>query len=244
MNTPLRTRLFSLFLALLLSLSLAMPVVAADDDPPETAIPASVSLNQTTMSLKVGETGTLTATLKDKDGKEITTIPEGVKVEWKSGDPEEASVSPASGSLTASVKALKTADTHDNIKEVSITLTVTLANGTSLPVQTCNVIVSLNVPDGVTVTPNTTEMAPGQKITLTASVTPDTLDQTVTWRSDNTAVATVNAETGEVTAVAAGVAKITATSKADPSKQGTCTIKVSGDQTDIDFGDYGPGEEW
>ena len=41
-----------------------------------------------------------------------------------------------------------------------------------------------------------------------------------------------------------GTVTITATSKADPAKKGTCTINVSADQTDIDFGDYGPGEEW
>ena len=245
MKTSIRKRLLSLFLALAMLAALTPAAVAVDgaesgdgagivqdgnsqdDGTQETVVPSSVSLSQTTMSLKVGENGTLTATLKDASGQEITTIPQGVKVEWTSTDPQEVSVTPASGSLTASVQALKTAETNDNIKEVSITVTVTRADGTALPPQTCNVLVSPNVPDGVSVTPNQIELAPEQKTTLTAAVTPDTLDQTVTWRSENTAIATVNEATGEVTAVAPGETKIIATSKAN-GLEAACTVTVQG----------------
>ena len=37
---------------------------------------------------------------------------------------------------------------------------------------------------------------------------------------------------------------ITATSIADPTKKGTCTITVSADQAGIEFGGYGPEENW
>ena len=64
----------------------------------------------------------------------------------------------------------------------------------------------------------------GESVTLIANVSPDdATDKTVSWSSDNTAVATVN-ESGKVTAVAAGEATITA--KAG-EKSGTCKVKVN-----------------
>ena len=66
----------------------------------------------------------------------------------------------------------------------------------------------------------------------------------MTWTSSDTTIATVDA-TGKVTTTdKTGTVTITATSVADPSKKGTCSVKVSGDQTDIDFGEYGPEENW
>lgn len=49
--------------------------------------------------------------------------------------------------------------------------------------------------------------------------------QTVSWSSSNTSVATVSA-LGVVTAVATGIATITATSQQDTSMSGTCTVTV------------------
>ena len=75
----------------------------------------------------------------------------------------------------------------------------------------------------------------GASETLTATVAPaEATNQKVTWKSSNAAVATDKV----------GTVTITATSKADPAKKGTCTIKVSGDQTDIGYGEYGPEENW
>jgi hypothetical protein len=66
----------------------------------------------------------------------------------------------------------------------------------------------------------------GQKQALTASVLPaDAADKSVTWASDNTAVARVDAD-GLVTGVAAGKAVITATTK-DGGKTATCTVTVT-----------------
>ena len=54
------------------------------------------------------------------------------------------------------------------------------------------------------------ELTEGNTATLTATVVPEkATDKTVTWRSDNTDVATVD-ENGLVTAVAEGTANITA----------------------------------
>jgi hypothetical protein len=60
---------------------------------------------------------------------------------------------------------------------------------------------------------------------LTATVLPSGTSQGVTWSSSNSAVATVAAN-GVVTATGSGEAVITAASSADPSKTGTCTVKV------------------
>ena len=60
-----------------------------------------------------------------------------------------------------------------------------------------------------------------------SSVTPsDATDQTVTWRSSNTAVATVD-ENGVVTAVAAGTAIITATAHDGSAVSASCTVTVT-----------------
>ncbi len=66
----------------------------------------------------------------------------------------------------------------------------------------------------------------GKTLTLKATVTPETLtDKTVTWKSSNTAVATVTSA-GKVTGVKAGTATITCTSKATGAKA-TCKVTIS-----------------
>lgn len=64
------------------------------------------------------------------------------------------------------------------------------------------------------------------KVTLTATVKPDNAaDKTVTWSSDNPAVASVN--NGEVTVLAVGTATITATANDGSGVKATCTVNVS-----------------
>ena len=66
-------------------------------------------------------------------------------------------------------------------------------------------------------------------VKLLATVSPDGADQSVTWSSSNTAVATVSG--GMVTikpdAVVGQNTTITATSKSDPSKTATSIITVA-----------------
>ena len=81
-------------------------------------------------------------------------------------------------------------------------------------------------------------------LTATVEVFGSGTDTGVTWTSSDETVATVDA-TGKVTTTdKTGTVTITATSVADPSKKGTCSVKVSADQTDIGYGEYGPEEEW
>ena len=71
-------------------------------------------------------------------------------------------------------------------------------------------------------------LAIGGTIELSVSnVSPsDAVDKTVTWSSSNTSVATVNATTGVVTAVAEGTATITATANDGSGKTATCSVTV------------------
>ena len=84
-----------------------------------------------------------------------------------------------------------------------------------------------NVPvTGVSVSPVTASVTAGNTQQLTATVTPaNATNQSVSWSSNNTGVATVNAS-GLVTAVAAGTATITVTTQ-DGNYTATSTIAVT-----------------
>ena len=72
----------------------------------------------------------------------------------------------------------------------------------------------------------------GESETLTATVLPDdATDKTVAWKSDDTAVATVDSD-GKVTAVAEGATKITATAG---GKSDSCTVTVEEEVDDREF---------
>ena len=85
------------------------------------------------------------------------------------------------------------------------------------------VVVPANATEtGVSLNKTSETLYVGDTVTLEATVTPDTVtDTNVTWTSDKTDVATV--ENGNVTAVAAGTATITATAG---EKSDTCTVTV------------------
>lgn len=227
---------FLAFLLVLTMLVAAVPSAWAADEADgdgssqqETPTITSVSLNSQTMALKEGETGTLTAKLQASDGSIMNSIPQGTTVRWESNAPDEVRVLTASGSLTIQIEALKTADTDDPIKEVSITVTVTRADGVALPSATCNVTVSPNVPAGVSVTPQTLELAPGQVGQLMATITPETATQEASWTTRNSSVATVTAGTpttsATVTGVAAGETTIIASAN---GLQAQCQVQVQG----------------
>lgn len=78
---------------------------------------------------------------------------------------------------------------------------------------------------GVALSKSTLDLDKGQSETLTATVSPaDATNKNVTWSSDNTGTATVDAN-GKVTAVQAGTAVITATT-VDGGKTASCTVTV------------------
>ena len=87
---------------------------------------------------------------------------------------------------------------------------------------------------GVTLSPSTLEMMIGESRTLQAVVEPFVaLEKSVTFKSSNTGVVTVNAS-GKITAVGAGTAVITVTTK-DGGFTATCTVTVTEDTPPLLF---------
>lgn len=74
----------------------------------------------------------------------------------------------------------------------------------------------------------------GAKATLTATVEPnDATIKSVVWSSSNLEVATVNAVTGEIVAIADGKAVITATSSSNKEVSAFCTVTVGNSKPDV-----------
>ena len=102
-------------------------------------------------------------------------------------------------------------DSAISASAVSVTVTVVLATGITL--------------SKTETTLNYWSATPTE--TLTATVTPDDAsNKNVTWSSDNEAVATVNATTGEISSVAPGTANITASTTDGTDFTKTCTVTV------------------
>ena len=78
----------------------------------------------------------------------------------------------------------------------------------------------------IAITSETLSLTEGESKTLSATVIPAEANQKVTWTSSNKTVATVDTE-GNVTANAAGDAKITATTKDGTGLTATCTVTVT-----------------
>jgi uncharacterized protein YjdB/formylglycine-generating enzyme required for sulfatase activity len=164
----------------------------------------AVSLNKTTLDLYVGGTSS-TETL-------IATIVPGnatnKRVTWTSSDEDVATVNDA-GQVTA--VGLGTA-----------IITIAIEDGG----KTANCIVTVGqAVTGVSLDRTALLLAENDTRTLTATITPgNATNQNVTWTSSDEDVARVN-ETGEVTAVAPGVANITVTT-VNGGIEETCTITV------------------
>ena len=155
-----------------------------------------ISFNKTSVSLKAGETVTLTATVKPDDATDKT-------VTWSTSDARVATVN--DGVVTA--------------KKVG-TATITAKAGDKSA--TCEITVVATPVTSVTLNKTSASVKAGETVTLTATVKPDdATDKTVTWSTSDARVATVN--DGVVTAKKVGTATITA--KAG-DKSATCEITV------------------
>lgn len=164
----------------------------------------SVSLNKSTITLDaLDATEMLTATV----------APDGANngVTWGSSNTLVATVD-GTGKVTARGKG-------------TATITATTVEGSKTA--TCKVTVSLpeNPVESVSLSQTSLTLGVGHQYELDATITPENADiKTVTWASDNTAVATVNTD-GIVTGVAVGTATITVTTT-DGEKTDTCTVTV------------------
>ena len=164
-----------------------------------------VSLDKTTLTLTAGESATLKATVTPAtaSNKQVT---------WSSDKTSIATVD-ANGKVTAVAAgtAVITVTTKDGGKTAKCTVTVKAAT----------VAVT-----GVSLDKSSINMEVGEKVVLNATVAPSTAtNKEVTWSSDKTSIATVDAN-GMVEAKAAGSATITVTTK-DGGKKATCSVTVT-----------------
>ena len=180
-------------------------------------------INNGTLTGEVGGSGTVTPKITT-DSLSDGTVGEsytaklqatGNNITWSSsGMPEWMTL----GSSTGVISGIPTtADTY------TFTVTATNESGSDSKVYTLTI---QSVPvTGVTLDQTELDLFTGASATLTATVKPsDATDKTVTWSSDNEAVATVD-ENGKVTAVGEGEATITVTTT-DGSKTATCQVTV------------------
>ena len=166
-----------------------------------------VALAPDKATLNVGETQELTAVIAPSNAT-------NKNVTWVSSDTSVATVE--NGVVTAVGKG-------------TATITVTTADGGYTA--TCEVTVKLPV-SAVTLNETSTALVVGNTKQLTATVAPANADDsTVTWKSGNTNVATVD-QTGKVTAVGVGTTTITATAG---GKSATCTVTVTAKPVPIEM---------
>ena len=165
---------------------------------------ASVTVSPPTLSLQVGQTGTLTATTRDASNNVLT----GRTVTWSSSNTGVATVAP-NGTVTAVAAGSATITATSEGKSGTAAVTVTAA-----PVGSVNV-----TPSSATVSVAfTTQLAATVRDVNGVTVT----SASVTWSTSNALVAAVS-QTGVVTGLLPGTATITATSG---GQSGTSAITV------------------
>ena len=159
---------------------------------PKEVLPTGVSLDKPKLALVEGDSYTLKAIVnpQDAENKELTWSSSADAVATVDQNGKVTAVKEGKATITATCKAASA---------VKTTCEVTVTKK-EIPVEA----VQLSESDPVSLTP-------GETLSLTAVITPgDATDNNVTWASDNTAAATVDAN-GLVTAIQGGVAYITAT---------------------------------
>ncbi len=142
----------------------------------------TVTLDKTTLSLAVGESVQLTATVKPDDATDKN-------VSWTSSDESVVKVDNGKVSALKFGKATITAKCGGKAAECAVTVTVPTGS--------------------VTLDKTTLSLAVGESVQLTATVKPDdATDKNVSWTSSDESIAKV--DNGKVTAIRAGKATITA----------------------------------
>ena len=172
---------------------------------PESVPVTGVRLNRHELTLNAGESTSLNASVEPMDATDQTVI-------WSSDNEQVAQV--RDGRVTA-------------VKAGITFITVTTRDGDKT--DRCQVTVRDAQQAGVTVSPKSQTLAPGQTITLSAVTVPQ--GQEVTWSTSDSSVAEVDPSTGRVTAkapVRQSAAVITATFNYNGTNyRDTCTVTVT-----------------
>ena len=168
----------------------------------QSAIPVtSVSLNSSSLTLKEGETATLSASVQPTDAT-------NKNVTWSSGNEQVVMVK--NGVVTA-------------VKQGSTKITVKTEDGGKTA--TCSVVVEPKyvAVSGITLDKTTLSIYDDEEITLTATIVPENAtEKSVTWKSSDESVASVSG--GKVTAHKEGSTDITASIENASAK---CVVTVN-----------------
>ena len=173
--------------------------------PVSTIAVTGVSLNKTSLSLTVGESQSLSATVSPSNASDKS-------VSWKSSDTSVATVD-GSGNVKA-------------VKAGTATITVTTKDGSKTA--TCKVTVKSSSVAVTSISLNKRDLylSEGESEKLIVTFNPsDATNKEVTWESDTPSKATVD-NNGNVKAVEVGTAIISVTTK-DGSKIARCLVHVS-----------------
>lgn len=176
---------------------------------------SSISLDKTTLSLKVGETDRLQATISPDNA-------DNKKVNWSSSNEQLATVD-----VEGNIQALKAGEvwitaTSDDNSEIKASCKVTIMQPvTEISLSQTNIELT-NI---------------GESEQLEATVMPeDASDKSITWKSNNEQVCIVSS-TGMVTAIGAGTTVVTATTN-DGGKMAFCIVNVSLQEYNITLDQY------
>ncbi len=148
----------------------------------------SVSLNKTTLSLLVGQTKKLKATIGPKNATIKT-------VKWTSSDPSVAIVDD-DGEVIA-------------IKAGATTVTAEAADNSGKKAMSYVTVYDRVASTGITLQDKSIVMLPGEEKIVQSVMIPATSTDGATWSSDNSAIAKVDKKTGKITARSTGVAYVT-----------------------------------
>ena len=170
------------------------------------AVPVnSVELNRMVMSLNIGMTVSLSATVCPENATDRS-------LSWSSSNAAVATVSGGCVSALAKGTAIITATANDG-------------SGKSA---SCTVNVNENIQvSSVTVSPRSKIMAIGESVYLTATYLPtNATNPCIYWVSSDTSVASVNSESGLVLARGVGTATIYAAAQDGSRQKDSCSITV------------------
>ncbi len=162
----------------------------------------SVSLNQSSIEMTIGETATLTATISPENAT-------NKNISWSSSDTEIASVENGRVTALSAGKVVIIATTEDGGKTATCSITV---KDKFIPVT------------GIKLNKETEELIEGESTVLIASVIPEeATNKDVTWASNDETIATV--EDGKITAKKAGTT-IISVSTAEGGYKAECKVIV------------------
>ncbi|MGE7662911.1 Ig-like domain-containing protein [Peribacillus sp. NPDC097197] len=193
-------------LMLALSVSLGSTAQAENTDSlvEESVAPQSITLNKSTVSIKLNKTAQLTATVNPADATDQS-------INWTSANPKIAVV-----------------DVSGKIKPVNAgTTTITATANGNPSIKKSITVTVLKVPTSLKLSKASLNITKKQTVKVTATVAPsDATNKTVVWKSSNTKVAKVDSK-GNIKGIANGSATITATAKDNSDVVKQVKVKVS-----------------